>query len=393
MLASGVSVDACATPVDYRGSGVSTTIDQLETPVVLVDRERLIANIERVQAIARQHDLALRPHVKTHKCIEIAKLQLEHGAVGLTASKVDEALVFVESRTAGLITVAYPIVDRRKLDRLASAAARIGVEPSIVVDSKTGVDVARGSSVPLEVFIKIDVGLHRCGIDESASDLIGLAKQIESSSNLRLAGLLAHAGHAYAESGRAGIARVANDERETLLRARNRLLAAGFGVRAISVGSTPTVLAAESFDGITEVRPGNYVFFDGTAMRLGIATAAQVALTVLTTIISSNSRSFIIDAGSKVLSSDLGAHGTGADSGYGVALQIDESGAEPLRIARLSEEHGFVDRGERDLPIGTKLRIIPNHACPVANLAERLIIVSQNEIVGQWSVAARGKVR
>lgn len=372
---------------------MSTTIDQLETPVVLVDRERLIANIERVQAIAQQHNLALRPHIKTHKCIEIAKLQLERGAVGLTASKVDEAIVFVESRVAPSITLAYPIVDGRKLDRLAFATARSGVEPRVVVDSKIGVDVARSSSVPLEVFIKIDVGLHRCGIDERTPDLIELAKQIESSSNLRFAGLLAHAGQAYAEPDRAGIARVANQEREALMRARNRLLAAGFDVRAISVGSTPTVLAGESFDGISEIRPGNYVFFDATAVRLGIATRAQVALTVMTTIISANSRSFIIDAGSKVLSSDLGAHGTGGNSGYGLALQIDQPGAEPLRIPRLSEEHGFVERGEHDLPIGTKLRIIPNHACPVANLADRLTVVSQTDVLGDWPVAGRGKVR
>ena len=163
-------------------------------------------------------------------------------------------------------------------------------------------------------------------------------------------------------------------------------------MREVSVGSTPTVLGCESFEGMTEIRPGNYVFADATAVRLGVATFNDVALSVLTTVISANDRYFIIDAGSKVLSSDLGAHGTGGNAGYGLGFRIDDLSREPLRVVRLSEEHGFIER-EGDLPIGTKLRVIPNHACPVANLAERLTVVSNDEVVDQWAVAARAKVR
>jgi len=369
---------------------VSTTIDQLETPEVLVDHDRLIANIKRVQAIADRHVLALRPHAKTHKCIEIAQLQIEHGAIGVAASKVDEAIIFIESGAIRSITIAYPIVDQRKLDRLVTAAERNHVDLRITVDSAIGIEIARRSGARLHVFLKVDVGLHRCGINEASPDLCPLAARIGG--NLEFAGLLSHAGHAYGASNFRDIVCVAEEERLTLLRVCDRLLADGIAVREISVGSTPTVLGSESFEGITAIRPGNYVFLDATALRLGIASANDVALSVLTTIISANDRYFIIDAGSKVLSSDLGAHGTGGNAGYGLAFRLDDPSGQPLRVVRLSEEHGFVER-EGDLAIGTKLRVIPNHACPVANLAERLTVVSGDHVVDQWAVAARGKVR
>jgi D-serine deaminase-like pyridoxal phosphate-dependent protein len=369
---------------------VSTTIDQLETPEVLVDRDRLMANIERGQAIANRHALALRPHAKTHKCIEIAQLQIERGALGLTASKVDEAIVFVQSGAIRSITIAYPIVDRRKLERLVIAATRNDVELRITVDSASGIDVARDCGGKLRVFLKIDVGLHRCGIKEDAPDLCALAAQIDG--NLEFAGLLSHAGHAYAASNLRDVVRVAEEERSMLLRVSDRLQEEGINVREISVGSTPTVLGSEDFGGITEIRPGNYVFADATAVRLGVASMSDVSLSVLTTIVSANDRYFIIDAGSKVLSSDIGAHGTTGNVGYGLAFRLDYPTGEPHRVVRLSEEHGFVERAG-DLPIGTKLRVIPNHACPVANLAERLTLVSADQVVDQWPVAARSKVR
>lgn len=380
---------------------MSTTIDQLETPEVLVDRARLIANIERVQAIATRHGLALRPHAKTHKCIEIARLQLQRGAVALTASKPDEAIVFIQSGVTRSITGAYPIVDVRKLDRLIRASEKNDVELRIVVDSLCGIDAARQCGAALRVFVKMDVGLHRCGVGAGA--VLALADEIRKTGNLELVGLLSHAGHAYAAESSASIARIAEEERVALLSARDELRAAGCEIAEISVGSTPTVLTCRNFDGVTEIRPGNYVFLDATAVRLGLATFDDIALSVLTTVISANDRYFIIDAGSKVLSSDSGAHGTGGGA-YGLAFPLVGSetqldGFKPsscsgaLRVVRLSEEHGFVERAGRDVALGTKLRVVPNHACPVANLAERLTIVSADKVIDQWPVAARGKVR
>ncbi len=373
-------------------------LEEVETPVAVIDYGRLIANIERAQEIARRHGVALRPHVKTHKCLPVAELQLAHGAVGLTASKVDEALAFMGGK-AKSITVAYPVVDQRKFRRLLHAAEKAEIEIGVLVDSGDGLrrlrEAAAECSRPPAVFLKIDVGLHRCGVAENDPQLTELAQAIAATPRLRFAGLLSHAGHAYAAENRDRIAAIAADECAILLRIRRRLEAAGIDVKEVSVGSTPTVLASEMFDGITEIRPGNYVFLDATAVRLGLATFEQVALTVVATIVSANREYFIIDAGSKVLSSDLGAHGTGGGFGFGIVFPFDakHESAVALKLVKLSEEHGFVERGGADLQVGMKVRIIPNHSCPVANLANELTIVSGHEVVDRWEVAARGCVR
>ncbi|MDQ6809558.1 MAG: alanine racemase [Verrucomicrobiota bacterium] len=376
----------------------SALLADLETPTVLVDRDRLLANIARVQTIADRRGLRLRPHLKTHKCFQIAALQLERGAVGFTASKVDEAVALIDCGATSL-TLAYPIADGRKLRRLLSAAREREVEIRTIADSAEGIEILAAIAAEfgnrLDVFLKIDVGLHRCGFAEDDPRLLAAAQSIAAASSLRFAGLLSHAGHAYGAKGRTEIAAIAAEECAILQRVRAILEAAAFEVAEVSVGSTPTVLASESYEGVTEIRPGNYVFFDATAIRLGIATLDEIALTVLATIVSRNDKYFIIDAGSKVLSSDVGAHGTGSGLGYGLAFTLD-GGEDPnaaLHIARLSEEHGFVERGDADLAIGTKVRIVPNHSCPVANLTDQLAIVSRGAVLERWPVAARSRVR
>ncbi|HSH37377.1 MAG TPA: alanine racemase [Chthoniobacterales bacterium] len=372
-------------------------LTDVETPAVLIDRERLLRNIDWAQALANRHRLALRPHVKTHKCVEIARIQLERGAVGLTASKVDEALVFIEAR-ASSVTVAYPLVDERKLRRLLSAAKQYGTDLRVVVDSRIATELLAGIAIELQMtvgaFVEIDVGLRRCGLSESDPAIVELARFVCSSSHVHFAGLLSHAGHAYGAANASGAAAVAADECRILQRVRSEVEAAGIVVPEVSVGSTPTVLASDSYEGITEIRPGNYVFMDRTPVRLGLASVEQVALTVLATVVSRNADYLIVDAGSKVLTSDLGAHGTAGAGGYGIALPVNapESGTSGLHVARLSEEHGFIERAGSDLPIGTKLRIVPNHACPVVNLADELIIVSGDDEVARWRVAARGRL-
>ena len=372
--------------------------DQIETPAVVVDRERLVANLERVREIATHRGVRLRPHVKTHKCIEIGRLQMEHGAIGITASKADEALVFIENGFQS-VTVAYPLVDSRKVLRLLAAAAEHAVDLRVTVDSQFGAEVLSQSAsavgLPVGVFIEIDVGLHRCGVTEHAPQLLGLAEFLRHSERLCFVGLLSHAGHAYSARDRAEVEAVAVEECRILQRVRRVLEGRGIEVAEVSVGSTPTVLASTNYDGITEIRPGNCVFMDRTPVRLGLATLEQVALTVLATVVSRNDEYLITDAGSKVLSSDLGAHGSGGVAGYGLAFPVDQTPAASsgLNVAKLSEEHGFVERGTADIPIGAKLRILPNHACPVANLADELLVISGDQLVDRWQVAARGKVR
>jgi D-serine deaminase-like pyridoxal phosphate-dependent protein len=366
------------------------------TPAVVIDWSRLEANLKRIQGTANARGIALRPHIKTHKCLEIARLQLAGGAVGLTCSKAEEARVFIDDG-APSITVAYPMIEPERPARLMAAAREHGTKLRFIVDAEAGVEAIRAAArrerFEAGVFIKIDVGLHRVGLREDDPRLTSLARGIAGTDGLAFQGLLAHAGHAYGAGNAAGVRGIAREEAATMGRARSRLEDAGLDVPEVSVGSTPTALASDAYDGITEMRPGNYVFLDMTPVRLGLVDLDDVALHVLATIVSVHDEMAVIDAGSKVLSSDLGAHGSGA-GGFGVAFP----GEGPLRlgdgmtVARLSEEHGLVRHGGRRLRVGEQLRVVPNHSCPVANLADELLVVTPGAAPEVWRVAARGKV-
>ena len=379
-------------------NGIHTAISAMDTPRVLLDRGLLLKNIRRMRDLAESHGLALRPHAKTHKCVEIARLQQEEGATGLTVAKAEEALVFLRAGIRSL-TLAYPLLDPAKLDRLLDAARECGATLRLLADSPEGIAIlsngaARHNAV-LDVFLKIDVGLGRCGVGPDDPRLLPLAATIAGDNRLQLAGLLSHAGHAYAATGVQAVRAIAGEERLLMLQARDRLTKTGIPVPEISVGSTPTVLAADNFQGISEIRPGNYVFLDRTQMRLGVARPEEIALSVAATVVSANQDFFIIDAGSKTLSSDGGAHGSSGPDGFGLAFAPEEFPREGrgLIIEKLSEEHGFVRRQGRSLPLGTRLRLLPNHACPVANLTDTYLVLSQGGETETWTVAARGKVR
>jgi D-serine deaminase-like pyridoxal phosphate-dependent protein len=318
--------------------------------------------------------------------------------VGITASKTDEALEFIEAGI-GSVTVVYPILDQRKLDRLLSAASARGVDLRLVVDSQAGVDAiasaAARNAVSVPVFLEIDVGLHRCGLREEDPNLLSLVHRITDDSQLEFSGLLSHAGHAYAAKSSAEVRAIAEDERLILQRVRQSIEKSGVAVREVSVGATPTAIVSESYSGITEIRPGNYVFMDLTPVRLGLIGAERLALSVAATVVSMNQDYFIVDAGSKVLSSDLGAHGTGGTAGYGVAYSVNDyaTRSSPVPVVRLSEEHGWLKRTESNLTIGSRVRILPNHACPVANLAASFIVLqSETPDVLRWPIEARGRV-
>ncbi len=369
----------------------------LETPAVLVDRDILQANIDRMQALADGAALVLRPHVKTHKSVAIARSQLAAGARGLTASKVEEALVFIE---AGLpsVTLAYPLVSAAKIDRLLGAARRRGCDLRLIVDSLAGVELlaARAAEQGAHpgVFIKIDVGLQRCGREPGDRLVPILAQALTKATGLNFRGLLSHAGQAYSAADGGAAARMAEEERLSMTALADRLRRAGCRVPEVSVGSTPTVLAARRFDGLTEIRPGNYVFMDQTPLRLGLIPPSHLALSVLSTVVSANARHAIVDAGSKTLSSDRGAHGADGLSGYGRAFALTEAAGReaPLTVAKLSEEHGFVVLGGARLQPGDRLQIFPNHACPVVNLARQFYVRSAAAIE-PWAVDAAGCVR
>lgn len=362
----------------------------LETPAVLVDRAVLERNLGRAAAIAQGAGVAIRPHAKTHKSVVVAQRQMALGAAGLTVAKTGEALVFLKGGVRD-ITVAHPLVDPRKVARLVAAVRDVGATARVICDSRAGAvvlaDAAARAGAVLDVLVKVDVGLHRCGVDPATDDGLALAQTIDESRALRFAGLLSHAGHAYRCDGLGAVRAVAEDERLIMTAMAERIRESGIAVPVVSVGSTPTVFAAERFDGLTEIRPGNYVFMDLTQVAVGIANRDDLALSVLATVVSINQNFAIVDAGSKVLSSDRGPHGSSKLAGYGVAARLTAPDDE-MTVVSLSEEHGFVAHEGRPLKVGERLRIWPNHACPVANLARDLLLVEGEIVVARWPVDA-----
>jgi D-serine deaminase-like pyridoxal phosphate-dependent protein len=366
----------------------------LETPAVVVDAAVMRRNIAKAAALGGAAGVAVRPHAKTHKSILLAKLQCEAGAVGITVAKCSEAAVFLEAGFAD-ITVAHALVDSRKIGRLLALAGAREAKLTLIADSVPGLDAiavaVEAQGVPVAVQVMVDVGLHRCGVDPEGEAAQRLVQAIADRNGLHFAGLISHAGHAYAAADAEAVRGIAEAERTAMLGLAARLDRAGIPVPAISVGSTPTIWLAESLSGITEIRPGNYVFMDLTQVSLGVASRRDVALSVLATVVSCNDRYAIIDAGSKVLSSDRGPHGTARLGGFGLASRLERPEAPEMAVVSLSEEHGFVEHGGQQPRIGERLRIVPNHSCTVVGLARTLTVID-GQSCENWPVDAYGCV-
>jgi len=287
----------------------------MPTPAVVIDVDVMRRNLEKAASLAREGGVALRPHVKTHKSLRLAGMQSAMGAAGVTAAKPSEAEVFLHAGLAS-VTVAYPVLRPDAVRRLLAASAHGGGEVRFVVDSGPGLEVladeARRAGMVLPVFMEVDVGLRRCGVLPETQAATTLA-----------AALLSHAGQAYSAAGPAEVRATAAAEREAMTCLAKRLRHLGVGVADVSVGSTPTVFLNDGFEGITEMRPGNYVFMDLIQVALGVAQPSEVALQVLATVVSANAAFAILDAGSKVLSSDRAPHGAETVQGHGLALAGD----------------------------------------------------------------------
>jgi D-serine deaminase-like pyridoxal phosphate-dependent protein len=367
-------------------------ITSLPTPQVLIEERRLGRNIAEMQQQAAIRGIRLRPHAKTHKIPRIAQLQVAAGAVGICCAKLAEAEVFA---AAGLsdIRLPYP-VHHVNAPRVLALMDRARL--SIIVDD---VEVAGGWSDAmlaagrkLDALVKVDVGFHRCGIDPDARDAVETIERVGSMPGLNLAGLLSHAGHGYGAGSEKELREIARRERDDLATLAERSPRQGL---EISVGATPTARFSLQLDGITEMRPGNYVYFDRTQVGLGAASLANCALTVLARVVSRPSpERVILDCGSKTLSSDL-ARGFGPAPGFGAVLTDLESHDIDTRltIERLSEEHATVRvKGSSPLRPGDLVRVLPNHACVVSNLVDFVQLVDGLELVETMRVEARGKI-
>lgn len=362
--------------------------DSVDTPALLVDESRLDHNVAAMARLCRQHGKTLRPHIKTHKTLEIARRQRGNGAVGLTVAKLGEAEVYAAAGFDDLL-VCYPVVGPLKLARLAALARSVTV--STVVDNA---DAARDLSksmtdagVNLDVLIKLDVGMHRVGV--APGEVEQLATAIAEMTGLRLRGVCIHEGSVYGEADPARRRAVGRDQVQRLVATAQRLRDLGLAIDVVSCGSTPSLADVIDIDGLTEVRPGNYVFYDAMQVALGVIEAERCALTVLTTVVSRGGADHaVIDAGAKTLSLDRGAHGLGLLPDYGRII-----GRDDVRLASLSEEHGWLRLGEQaSLSVGERLRVLPNHACAVVSNFDTMTVVRDGEPVGEWDIAARGQV-
>ncbi|MFQ0815254.1 alanine racemase [Brucella anthropi] len=349
------------------------TIRAVDTPAVLVDVDRVKANIAKAQAHADAVGVRLRPHIKTHKLPIFAKMQVEAGAVGITCQKLGEAEVMAD---AGLtdIFLPYNILGQEKLDRLYALHRRITI--SVTVDNRTSLAglAARftDENHPLTVLVECDTGMGRCGV-QTPAEALELARIIDESAGLRFGGLMT-----YPAAGKP------EEAEQWLYSARALLEANGLHCETISSGGTPDMWRNPGDGVVTEYRPGTYIYFDRYQVAKGAATVDDCALTVLSTVVSHpTSDRAIVDAGSKALSSDtLGL------SDFGELV-----GRPDARVVGLSEEHGKLAGDVADLNVGEQVRIIPDHVCVVSNLFDEVYLVSGEEVIDILPVAARGKLR
>lgn len=389
----------------------SLPFPEVSTPAVLIEREVLENNLERAAARAESLGIALRPHIKTHRSVAIARRQLDLGAEGITCAKPGEAEVFYE---AGFddIRLAYPVVGADKHARLIALSERSKI--SFCVDSLEGARQAaqlwHAAGRRARVLIKIDCGYGRAGIRWDDGELAAFATEVFGLEGLELIGLLTHAGQAYhgAESGEDPVAVLrqhAEDERSRTEHAATvvRAVLSGSAIE-VSIGSTPTfwhLQGGRSRAGaasVSEVRPGNYVFHDLTQVALGAAALDHCALSVLATVVSRRERDgalhLLVDAGKKTLTSDQRVGQSGFGRVYASVVRGDGGAAlmPDVEVVALSEEHGWI-RAPQSVPwqIGDRLRIAPNHSCVVASTQDRLMLVDGPGVADVIRVDARGR--
>jgi len=362
---------------------------EITTPAFLLDRAVVQRNCDRMRHKAQASGVAFRPHVKTHKTVEIGRMQHGGSPGPITVSTLAEAEHFIRDGCRDL-TYGVPIAPS-KLQRVAELAAGID-RLSILIDSERALhaieEVAGSRGIAFDVFLKVDCGYHRAGVDPGSPDSVRLALALARSEAVRFQGLLTHAGHSYNATGLDEVRRIAAEESASLTRFRALLADAGLGnglgeVRR-SVGSTPTAAVVDRFSECDEVRPGNYVFFDAFQATLGSCTLADVAVSILTTVVGSYPErgTLIVDAGALALSKDLSPETLDPQAGYGLVCDLDRNPL-PMRLIALSQEHGKIAT-QTTLPVGTRLRILPNHSCLTAAMYDRYHVVDGGRIVDEW---------
>ena len=353
----------------------------LDTPALLIDLDTAERNARRVQQACSDARVKLRPHTKTHKSVYFARMQLDLGARGITVAKLGEAEVMADAGIRDIL-IAYPLIGGLKLARLAALAKRV----DRLIVSLDSIEIAQGLSGvgttlgrPLEVYAEIDTGLHRVG-RTPGEDAVAFCRELSKFPGIRLAGLMSHAGPTWKASTDADRLAFAKQEVDIMAAVKSAIDDQRI---EISVGATPIVHLASQTPGVTEARPGTYLFGDRNLMSIGLAAEADCAARILTTVVSHPTADrAVVDAGSKSLTSD--PH---RDGGHGHVV-----GLPAVRVARLSEEHGVLEFAPPSpLKIGQRLEIIPNHVCPAVNLFDRAYGVRGGKVEREIRIDARGK--
>lgn len=365
--------------------------DGLETPCLLLDADRLTANVATMRARLDRLGVTLRPHLKTAKSLDVARIAMASPSGPATVSTLREAEYFAEGGVRDLI---YAVgIAPQKLDRVGAIRRRWGADLAIVLDSieqaNAVVAWSRRNGDPLPVLIEVDADGHRSGVDPRDADtLVAIGRVLSGDASLR--GVLLHAGDSYGLTDPAALKAAAEAERAAAVVAAAILRGAGLPCPVVSVGSTPTARYADNLDGITEVRAGVFMIGDLFQAGVGSCRIDEIALTVLTTVIGHQREKgwIITDAGWMALSRDRGTARQAVDQGYGIACDLTGQPYPDLIVRDANQEHGIValrpgsSAPLPDLPIGARLRILPNHACATGAQHDRYHVVAESRLTG-----------
>lgn len=344
-----------------------------ETPVLLLDRQRMERNIARMRGHLSALGVRMRPHVKTNKCLEVARSIAGAESGPITVSTLREAQFFLQH---GFTDILYAVAIAPNKFAQAARLMRMGASLTLILDSMETAtqlaDHAIAEGLGFDVLLEIDCDGHRSGLAPDSPLIVAIAMELRRG-GIELKGVMTHAGNSYNSKSVAEIKACARQERDAVLLAAKTLRETGFAAPVVSVGSTPTALFAEDLSGVTEVRAGVFVFFDLVMAGLGVCELDDIAVSVLTTVIGHQAEKgwTIVDAGWMALSRDRGTASQAVDQGYGVVCDVHGVPLPDMIVVAANQEHGIVaarDGGVSGaaLPIGTQLRILPNHACATA---------------------------
>ncbi len=356
----------------------------VETPALLLYLDIVERNLRNMAERANRLGVRLRPHVKTHKCIELGRRQLAHGANGVTVATLVEAEVFARAGFPDL-TWAFPL-DWSHLPHVRRIIDETGATLRVTLDDLETAKAVAGSG--LHVWLKVDCGYHRAGVDPASPYALDVARELGRERGIVFDGILSHSGHAYRTANRREAARVAEEERRVTVQFAERLRCERIPVRAISVGSTPAMATVEDLSGVTEARPGNYVFYDRTMVLIACCAMEDVGVTVLASVVSHQpgASHFIVDAGALELSKDVGPTHLDLPPAMGAARSHPE-----LTVASLSQEHGVIRAAspaavEGRFKVGDKIEIIPNHSCLAVAHFDEYRVVQDGKVVERWKI-------